>query len=333
MIRIEGLKKSFDDLCVLDDINLKIDKGDIYGLVGKSGAGKSTLLRCINGLEKYDSGSLLVDGIEVSSLDKSKLRSFQKDMGMIFQNFALLDRRTVYQNVALPMKVWKVDKKEIDNRVKELLDLVGIPEKIAEKPSVLSGGQKQRVAIARALALNPKILLCDEATSALDPKTTQSILALLRDINEKLGLTIVVVTHQMSVVRQICNKVSILENGKIEETGLVSKMFLQQPPAFRKFLGSSGMNLPADGINIRLLLPAEISQTAILSSVIRELNMDIPIVAGQMEKYRDEVLGSFVINVPTEKADLVKSVLQKKGIVWQIETMSEIKDWEVAEND
>lgn len=333
MIRIEGLKKSFDDLCVLDDINLKIDKGDIYGLVGKSGAGKSTLLRCINGLEKYDSGSLLVDGIEVSSLDKSKLRSFQKDMGMIFQNFALLDRRTVYQNVALPMKVWKVDKKEIDNRVKELLDLVGIPEKIAEKPSVLSGGQKQRVAIARALALNPKILLCDEATSALDPKTTQSILALLRDINEKLGLTIVVVTHQMSVVRQICNKVSILENGKIEETGLVSKMFLQQPPAFRKFLGSSGMNLPADGINIRLLLPAEISQTAILSSVIRELNMDIPIVAGQMEKYRDEVLGSFVINVPTEKADLVKSVLQKKGIVWQIETMSENKDWEVAEND
>lgn len=318
MIEVKNLQKSFGKLRVLHNIDLKIEKGDIYGLVGKSGAGKSTLLRCINGLECYDSGSLTVNGTEVSGLSKDSLRKFQKNIGMIFQNFALLERRTVYQNIALPMKTWCMKKSEIDVRVKELLDLVGIPEKINEKPAVLSGGQKQRVAIARALSMNPDILLCDEATSALDPKTTQSILSLLRDINEKLGLTIVVVTHQMSVVRQICNKMSILENGNISETGTVADMFLNQPSSFRKFLGSSNAALPKDGVNIRLLLPAEVAQTAILSSVIRELDMDIPIVAGQMDKYSDSVLGSFVINVAETEVARVKAVLDNKGVKWQI---------------
>lgn len=316
MIEIKELKKSFGDLCVLNNINLKIEKGEIYGLVGRSGAGKSTLLRCINGLEGYDNGSLVVDGTEVAELSKDSLRKFQKNIGMIFQNFALLERRTVYQNVALPMKVWKTGKEQIDKRVKELLELVGIPEKIYEKPAVLSGGQKQRVAIARALALNPQILLCDEATSALDPKTTQSILALLRDINEKLGLTIVVVTHQMSVVRQICNKVSILENGQIAETGLTADMFLHQPPAFKKFLGKSGTPLPASGVNLRVLLPAEIAQTPLFTSVIREADADIAIVAGQIDTYGDNALGSFVINVPEQQYEAVKKALKNKGIEW-----------------
>ena len=332
MIEVNGLKKSFGSLQVLDNINLRIEQGDIYGLVGKSGAGKSTLLRCINGLESYDDGSLMVNGIEVSTLSKDALRNFQKNIGMIFQNFALLERRTVYQNVALPMKSWGMKKSEIDVRVKELLELVGIPEKINEKPSVLSGGQKQRVAIARALSMNPQILLCDEATSALDPKTTKSILSLLRDINEKLGLTIVVVTHQMSVVRQICNKMSILEGGKISETGSVADMFLHQPASFRKFLGSNDADLPKTGVNLRLLLPQELAQTAVLSSIIRELDMDIPIVAGQMDKYRDDVLGSFVINVPEAELERVTAAVDKRGVSWQIADSAD-SEGEVKEND
>ncbi len=318
MITIKGLEKSFGDLKVLQQIDLHIEKGDIYGLVGKSGAGKSTLLRCINGLEKYDKGSLVVDGTEVSLLGKGELRLFQKNIGMIFQNFALLERRSVYQNIALPMKVWKMDKNAIDYRVRELLDLVGIPEKIHEKPAVLSGGQKQRVAIARALSMNPQILLCDEATSALDPKTTQSILALLRDINEKIGLTIVVVTHQMSVVRQICRKMSILENGKISSTGDVADMFLRQPPAFRSFLGRDSAPLPESGVNVRLMLPAGMAQTTALSAVLRQLDQEVPIVAGQIDTYRDQVLGSFVINVPEERLDQTRDVLRQNGLSWQV---------------
>lgn len=328
MIEIKNLEKSFGNLRVLKHINLQINKGDIYGLVGRSGAGKSTLLRCLNGLESYDNGSLVVNGTEVSTLSKSSLREFQKNIGMIFQNFALLERRTVYQNVALPLKVWKLNKQQIDDRVKELLELVGIPEKIHEKPSVLSGGQKQRVAIARALALNPQILLCDEATSALDPKTTQSILALLRDINEKLGLTIVVVTHQMSVVRQICHKVSILEDGQIAETGSTAEMFLHQPPAFRKFLGKSGTTLPTSGLNIRVLLPAEIAQTSLFASVIRESGAEVAIVAGQIDTYSDDALGSFVLNVPEQQAEMLQAALQEKGIEWQrdsAESESEVR--------
>ena len=201
MIEICDLNKSFGELNVLKNINLTIPTGEIYGLVGRSGAGKSTLLRCMNGLEGYDSGSVKIDGIEVKDRDKDEMRDLRKEMGMIFQTFSLVSRRSVYQNVALPLKCWKYPKQEIDKRVKELLELVEITEKVDERPEVLSGGQKQRVAIARALALNPKILLCDEATSALDPKTTQSVLNLLQDINRKLGLTIVVVTHQMEVIR------------------------------------------------------------------------------------------------------------------------------------
>ena len=211
MIEICDLNKSFGELNVLKNINLTIPTGEIYGLVGRSGAGKSTLLRCMNGLEGYDSGSVKIDGIEVKDRDKDEMRDLRKEMGMIFQTFSLVSRRSVYQNVALPLKCWKYPKQEIDKRVKELLELVEITEKVDERPEVLSGGQKQRVAIARALALNPKILLCDEATSALDPKTTQSVLNLLQDINRKLGLTIVVVTHQMEVIRSCCDNVMILE--------------------------------------------------------------------------------------------------------------------------
>ena len=209
MIEIKQLYKSYGELEVLKDINLTVNTGEIYGLVGRSGAGKSTLLRCINGLENYQSGSLKIDGTEMKDLSKTQLREFQKEIGMIFQHFSLVERRNVYKNIALPMVCWKYKKEDIDKRVQELAKLVEISDKLYDRPRMLSGGQKQRVAIARALSMNANLLLCDEATSALDPNTTQSVLNLLRELNQKLGITIVVVTHQMEVVRQICDTISI----------------------------------------------------------------------------------------------------------------------------
>ena len=199
MIEVKNLCKSFGDLDVIKDVSFKIEDGDIFGIIGQSGAGKSTLLRCFNGLEDYQSGSIVALGKEVKDLSKKELQLMQKNMGMIFQNFNLLNRLTVYENIALPLKFWKMNPKDKvnDDRIHELLKLVGLEDKINAKPRELSGGQKQRVAIARALVLNPKILLCDEATSALDPKITQDILSLLQKINEELNITIIVVTHQM----------------------------------------------------------------------------------------------------------------------------------------
>ena len=203
MIKMQNVKKSFGKTEVLKDISLNINQGEIYGLIGHSGAGKSTLLRCINALEDYNEGSIKVMDKEVKLLSEKGKRELRKELGMIFQGFNLLSRKNVFQNVALPLEVWGYDKAFINKRVNELLEIVGLSEKAKSKPAELSGGQKQRVAIARALALEPKILLCDEATSALDPKTTKDILSLLEDINKKLGITIVVVTHQMEVVKQI----------------------------------------------------------------------------------------------------------------------------------
>lgn len=216
LIEIKGIRKSFGDLQVLHGVDLHIEKGKIFGLAGRSGTGKSTLLRCINGLETYDEGNLIVEGIEVKSLSEKDLRVFRKDIGMIFQQFSLLSRLTVYENIALPLRCWKYSNSYIDAKVKELLDVIGIPDKINAKPRELSGGQKQRVAIARALSMNPKLLLCDEATSALDPKTAKSIIGLLNKINQDLGITIIIVTHQMSVLRSACEEIAILQDGKIE---------------------------------------------------------------------------------------------------------------------
>ena len=205
MIEITGLGKYFGDHKVLSDISLSVGKGDVFGIVGHSGAGKSTLLRCLNGLEGYSEGSVKVKGREVKDLNDVELKQLRRDMGMIFQNFNLMNRKNVFENIMFPLKVWGTPKAEAEARVNELLELVGLSAKRDEKVRNLSGGQKQRVGIARALALNPEILLCDEATSALDPKTTISILELLMDINQKLNVTIIAVTHQMEVVKMICN--------------------------------------------------------------------------------------------------------------------------------
>lgn len=319
LIEISNLEKSYGSISVLKDICLDIDRGDTYGLIGRSGAGKSTLLRCINGLERYDSGSLKIDGFEIRSHNDKEIREFRKNIGMIFQDFSLMQRKTVYENIALPMKCWGYKKGVIDYRVRELVDIVGISEKLDEKPRALSGGQQQRVAIARALSLNPKILLCDEATSALDPRTTKSILTLLREINERFGITIVVVTHSMSVVRQICNKVSVLDEGKVAIKGDVEHIFLHQPQSLRYLLGEDDDEvLPDAGTNIRLVYLKDDMTAGIISTMARRLNVDFSIVWGKLEKYRDDVLGSLVINTESRNEQLITDYLKEIRMKFEV---------------
>ena len=228
-IVVKNLSKTFGQTAskvdALKDINLTIETGDIYGIIGMSGAGKSTLVRCFNFLEKPTSGEVWIGGKNLGSLSEQELRKERSEIAMIFQGFNLLMQKNVLDNVCFPLRLQKISKKQARSKAKELLELVGLSDKEKAYPAQLSGGQRQRVAIARALANNPRILLCDEATSALDPQTTSSILSLLKDINKKLGITIVVITHQMSVVSEICNKVAIIEKGQVVENGLVEDVF------------------------------------------------------------------------------------------------------------
>lgn len=318
MIVAKNVKKSFGDLPVLCGVDLNIEKGKIYGLAGRSGAGKSTLLRCINGLESYDEGTLLVDGIDVKTLSSKSVREFRKDIGMIFQQFSLLNRLTVYENIALPLKAWKYDSNFIDKKVKELLEMVEIPDKINQKPRELSGGQKQRVAIARALTMDPKILLCDEATSALDPKTAKSITTLLNQINRNLGITIVIVTHQMSVLRSSCEEIAILEKGRVAVSGIVEDVFLEQPKALKNLIGESSIMLPSEGINVSIFLSHDNSMKPIITQMARELEIDFTILGGGMEAYRESILGSVIINITEENYKKVEKFLNDHNVRWEI---------------
>ena len=293
-----------------------MQKGEIFGIIGHSGAGKSTLLRCINRLETYEDGSILVEDKEVKDLSENELRFLRKDLGMIFQHFSLLERKTVFENVALPLECFKYSKEEINKRVDELLKLVGIDDKKNQKPRNLSGGQKQRVAIARALALNPKVLLCDEATSALDPNTTKSILNLLQDINKKLNITIIMVTHQMEVIKQICSRVAIMEGGKVLEIGDTEELFLQNSKNLQKLVGEEDIVLPK-GTNIRIIFPKEISNDSIITSMARNLDIDFSIICGKLEKYREDILGSLIINVSSEHKEKIKKYLDEKEVRWE----------------
>ena len=229
MIEIKSLCKTFSTknqkIEALNNINLSVKDGEIFGIIGLSGAGKSTLVRCINLLEKPDSGSVIIDGRDITKLKEKELLKLRASIGMIFQNFNLLEQRNVLKNVCYPLEIAGVKNEEAKKRALELLEVVGLSEKSRAYPSQLSGGQKQRVAIARALATNPKYILCDEATSALDPNTTASILSLLKEINEKMGVTIIVITHEMSVIERICDSVAVIDSGKIAETGRVCDIF------------------------------------------------------------------------------------------------------------
>lgn len=317
MIIAENLCKNYGDLQVLKNIHLKIEDGDIYGLVGKSGVGKSTLLRCINGLETYQSGSLQVEGEEVSKKNGKALRLFRKQIGMVFQHFSLLERKSVRDNIALPMKCWGISGKESEKEVERLAKIVGLEDKLDVKARNLSGGQKQRVAIARALTLKPKMLLCDEATSALDPKTTKDILKLLKKINQEMNITIVMVTHQMSVVREICNKVSILEKGRIVEEGDVASVFARYSKPLQNLLGETEITIPKDGVTLKIIIPDRKENDNLLSLIAINLGVPFSLVEGHIEQYREQKIGTFFIQIKKEYEERVKNYLKDKYVEYE----------------
>ncbi|MBQ1775081.1 MAG: methionine ABC transporter ATP-binding protein [Erysipelotrichaceae bacterium] len=320
MIKLENVSKSFGDLEVLKDISIEIADHEIFGIIGQSGAGKSTLLRCINGLEDYQSGRIEVDGVEVSLKDKKKLHLLQKNMGMIFQNFNLLERLDVYDNVALPMKFWGMKTKtpEARKKIEGLISLVGLEDKIHARPKELSGGQKQRVAIARALVLDPKILLCDEATSALDPAITRGILDLLQKINKEMGITIIVVTHQMEVVKQICEKVAFIKNGRVVQIGKPEELFIRPNKDIKAFLHEDSELLPEEGVNIQLFFTDESADEPVISNMARKLDADFSISWAKLEDFRSHVYGSLVINIKEKDKEKITAYLDEVKVLWEV---------------
>jgi len=316
MIEIKNLHKFYGNDEILKGIDAEISDGEIFAIVGHSGAGKSTLLRCINGLESYQEGNLIVNGEEVKALSEGRLREFRKNIGMIFQNFALMNQKTVAQNIALPMEIWKFEKAKIKKKVSELLEIVGLSGKADVYPKSLSGGQKQRVAIARALALNPKILLSDEATSALDPNITKQILELLKKINEELGITIVLVTHEMEVVKSIAARALLLSGGKVVNYGKTHELFLKPDASMVEFLGEKPI-LPSEGVNIGLYFPKEVAFNSVITQMARDLDINLNIVWGKIEKLNDLVLGHLVINIEPKYEKIVLEYIQKTGVLWE----------------
>ena len=317
MINIKNLNKHYGDIKVLNNISIDIKKGEIFAIVGHSGAGKSTLMRCINGLEDYTDGSLKVNNKEIKNLKKDELREFRKNIGMIFQHFSLIQRKTVYENVALPMELWGYSKDEISKKVKELLSLVGLDGKIDSYPTQLSGGQKQRVAIARALTLNPEVLLSDEATSALDPNTTTSILKLLKEINIKLNITIILVTHEMEVVKQIAQKALLLEHGNIIGFDDTEELFLKPDTKMKEFLGEIEI-VPTNGVNIKIYFPKDNAFQSFITKMARELDMDFNIVWGKLEEINGHIVGNMVINIEEKDKEIVTNYIKEHDIVWEV---------------
>ena len=321
MIKIANVQKSFNNTEVLKDISFEIEDGEIFGIIGQSGAGKSTLLRCINGLESYNAGSITVGNSLVDIKDKKNLRSLQKKMGMIFQSFNLLERLDVYQNVALPMKFWGIptNTPAAKDKIMNLIRLVGLEEKIHAKPRELSGGQKQRVAIARALVLDPEILLCDEATSALDPEITKGILALLQKINREMGITIVVVTHQMEVVKQICQRVAFLNKGHVLAIGRPEQLFVwPKEREIRDFLREESDKLPSTGVNLKLFFYGEGNQRPIVTQMSQELHTDFNICWAKLEDFREDVYGSLVLNMDEKDLEKACAFLDSKDVTWEV---------------
>ena len=320
MIEIKDLYKQFGNTPVLQGINIEIKDGDIYGLVGVSGAGKSTLLRCINGLLPFEKGSLKVDGVNLQTLNGRKLREFRSTLGMIFQQFSLLERMNVLDNVCLPMRCLKYDKKKMLEKAMENLELVGLADRTKALPRELSGGQKQRVAIARAMALEPRILLCDEATSALDPNITQSILELLKKINRESNITIVVVTHQMEVVKNVCNKMSILSQGKLTISGEVKDIFLNHPESLAELLGQSVEFPKKEGkVYVEILKSAQGKDGEnVISEMALAVKVPFDIVWGGMDKYRDDIAGNLVVEFEESDWEAVKKFLETKNADWRL---------------
>lgn len=309
MIELTGLTKSFDNHVALHDVNLFVQEGEIFGIIGKSGAGKSTLLRCINLLERPDQGDVWVDGENITQLSARALRHARHKTAMIFQQFNLLNALTVYDNIALPMRIQGIDETTIHNKINELLPLVELSEKIRAYPAQLSGGQKQRVAIARALSCSPKILLCDEATSALDPETTDSILALLKKINALYGITIVLITHEMGVVKRICHRLAVMEDGKLIETTALANVFAQKDSIARNLLyaqlspqlplclSSRLSDRPNDKPILRLFFEGDEATVPFISQTSRELHLDINILLANIDRFDTITCGVLVVEL------------------------------------
>ena len=308
MIEIQNLSKTFSTadgtVEALKDISLTIADGEIYGIIGMSGAGKSTLVRSINMLERPTSGKILIDGCDVGSLSEAELRKERRNITMIFQGFNLLMQRNCQKNVCFPMELAGVKRSEAMKRAAELLELVGLGDKRKAYPSQLSGGQQQRVAIARALATHPKILLCDEATSALDPQTTQSILSLIRDIHDKLGITVIVITHQMSVVEQICTRVAILDNGEVAEEGEVSKVFTSpRSKAAKRLVYPDGYELSVahfdEGGVLRVVFNgAKATMAPMIAQMAIDCGIAASILTASTKSIGDKAYGNMILGIP-----------------------------------
>lgn len=331
-IVIENVSKTYHskygEVNALKNISLSIESGDIFGIIGMSGAGKSTLVRCMNFLEVPTSGRVLIRGKSLADFSGKELRAQRQQIGMIFQHFNLLMQKSVLENVCFPLYIQGKRKKEARERAVKLLELVDLKDKIDAYPSQLSGGQKQRVAIARALASDPKILLCDEATSALDPQTTSSILELLKDINRRFGITIVIITHQMSVVREICNRVAIMKEGVVEEEGLVSEIFThpKSPVARELIRKDSGQDVDSDtmlsrpliqsGEKIRIVFSENSAFEPVISNLILTFKEPVNILKADTKNVGGVAKGEMILEIPADSkhAEEMKAYLKEHGL-------------------
>lgn len=319
MINIQNISKIYKtkkrEVKGVDDVSLTIEKGDIYGIVGYSGAGKSSLLRCINLLERPTAGTITIDGIDLTSLNSQKLRIARLKIGMIFQHFYLISQKTVFENIAFSLKAARIPSSEINARVESLLKMVGLADKRDVYPAQLSGGQKQRVGIARALANDPTVLLCDEATSALDPTTTKSILNLLKKINRELNITIVLITHEMDVVKEICNRMAIMQEGRVIEEGSVYEVFANpQANLTKEFIESVvSFDVPevilntCEGTIVKIVFKGTIAGEGIISDTLQQFNVKGNFLHGSIEYIQDLPLGIFIMEL---KGDEIENALQ-----------------------
>ena len=334
LIQIEHVSKTFSGkygtVHALDDVSIHVEKGDICGIIGFSGAGKSTLIRLVNGLETADSGKVTVCGKELSALKKPELRALRRKIGMVFQQFNLLESKTVYHNIALPLILAKSPKAEIDKKVKEVLKIVELEDKKDTYISQLSGGQKQRVGIARALTTDPELLLCDEATSALDPQTTESILKLLKKINRKMGVTILLITHQMQVVQMICNKVAVMESGKIVESGSVLEVFgSPKMPVTKRFVQTVIRDqIPDSSISLvkeqkenfrvdRLKFIGSSVKRPVISDICKTKGVVVNILGAAVQELEDSVMCVFILQLigDDESIDKAEAEIDKNGVL------------------
>lgn len=331
MIEFKNVSKTFISgkrkVEAVKDVSLKVEEGDIFGIIGFSGAGKSTLLRLVNMLERPTSGTVHIQGLDIAKFSNKELRQRRQNIGMIFQNFNLFNARTVAGNVAYPLKLAGMPKQEREKRVMELLRFVGLEDKAKDFPEQLSGGQKQRVGIARALANSPDILICDEATSALDPDTTADILKLLKDVNQNLGITILLITHEMEVIQQICHKVAVMEKGEVIEAGGVFETFTNpKHQTTKRFVQSVQQDLPSKHILekwqsnggkalYRILFKGDITNEPILSRITRKYEVDFNIVYGSVRELQDQLFGNLLISFTGESSAIAQVLQELEGIV------------------